>query len=132
MNISIEIGPGELLDRISILQIKLQRIGDEEKLKNISFEHAGLDAQKIALLLQYPSVSDWLSQLSRINALIWDLEESARQAEREGLFGEEYIRDTREIHRLNDARARAKMAVNLLCESELIEEKSHDEPREKP
>lgn len=122
----VELSDGELLDKISILQIKLERISDECKLSNIRTEYEALT--KIGVkLLEDEQVSVLYSKVKEVNETLWDLEDDIRMKEKTKAFDEEFIRLAREIYRTNDRRAEAKKEINLLTGSLFVEEKSYEQ-----
>jgi hypothetical protein len=125
MRILIEIGAGELFDRISILEIKLQRIAAPEKLVNVRKEHAALTAARDAHLPSLAKVQGFVRALADTNLRIWELEDEARASEASGRFGDAYIEQTRNIHRFNDQRAALKRRIDDALGSNIVEEKSY-------
>jgi protein subunit release factor A len=122
----VEISDGELLDKISILQIKLERISDESKLKNIHTEYTEL-TNIGASLLEDEQVYTLYEKVKTVNKALWDLEDSIRMKEKDKSFGEEFIRLAREIYQTNDRRAEVKKEINLLTGSLFVEEKSYEQ-----
>ena len=124
MTVSIEIGIGELIDRLTILKIKLDEITDESKLANIRIEYEYLLslADKIET---HPKTDKLLEELYDVNSELWDVEDELRQCEREKSFGKEFIELARSVYRLNDRRAAIKKEINQLHGSKFIEEKSY-------
>ncbi len=123
--LSIEISPGELIDKITILEIKLERIADAAKLANVKAEWESLTASRNEAI---PS-SDELQRLSQglkeVNEGLWVIEDDIRQCEREQDFGEKFIELARSVYINNDDRARLKREINELLGSRLVEEKSY-------
>jgi hypothetical protein len=123
--ISIPVAPGELVDKITILEIKRERIEGEAKQENIRRELALLREQASFL----PSPDNALQRLSedlkRVNERIWDLEATIRDCERAGTFDERFVATARQIYRANDERAALKRAINLHLGSAIVEEKSY-------
>lgn len=121
------IAPGELIDKITILRIKSQRIADAEKLKNIRTE---LDILNETLAKDVPA-SDELTrldgELQTVNEALWEIEDDIRECERQGDFGEDFIRLARAVYVTNDKRAALKKEINLLLGSTIVEEKSYAE-----
>ena len=119
------IAPGELIDKITILRIKSERIADEAKLKNVRTELAVLNE---TLKKDVPA-SDELSRLDAalqaVNEELWVIEDDIRDCERAGDFGDEFIRLARAVYVTNDKRAALKKEINLLLGSTLVEEKSY-------
>lgn len=119
------IAPGELIDKITILRIKSERIGDEAKLKNVRTELAILNE---TLEKDVPA-SDELNRLDAalqaVNEELWVIEDDIRDCERGGDFGPEFIRLARAVYVTNDKRAALKKDINLLLGSNIVEEKSY-------
>lgn len=124
MIVSIEIGIGELMDRYTILKIKMDEIKDEEKLKNVKKEYDYV-CQLIKKLEEKEGVQDLVEELSEINGDLWDIEDELRYLEALGEFEEDFINNARMVYKLNDNRAAIKKKINLLYNSEFIEEKSY-------
>lgn len=122
----VEISDGELLDKISILQIKSERIADESKLKNIRTEYEEL-TRIGSKLLEDSKVFALYNKVKEVNEALWDLEDDIRMKEKAKLFDEEFIRLAREIYRTNDKRAEVKKEINLLTGSLFVEEKSYEQ-----
>ena len=122
----VEISDGELLDKISILQIKLERILDESKLSNIRTEYEGLTETGINLL-EDKQVSVLYKKVKAINETLWDLEDDIRMKEKARAFDEKFIKLAREIYKTNDRRAEVKKEINLLTGSLFVEEKSYEQ-----
>jgi Family of unknown function (DUF6165) len=119
MNIFIEIGAGELVDKITILEIKLERIQDENKLKNIRYELETISPFA-------PALPELKAKLKAINEALWEIEDNIRIHEREKNFGESFITLARGVYVTNDKRAEVKREINLAANSSLIEEKSYE------
>ena len=120
------ISVGELFDKISILEIKLERLEDEAKLANVRHELQLL--QRIVSdsgIVLTDELKAAISKLKAVNTAIWEAEDEIRDFERRGVFENGFLRVARSIYRLNDARASAKRAVNVLTSSTVIEEKSY-------
>lgn len=122
----VEISDGELLDKISILHIKSERISDESKLRNIRTEYEAL-TQIGAKLLEDEQVSILYNKVKEVNETLWDLEDNIRMKEKAKAFDEEFIKFAREIYRTNDRRAEVKKEINLLTGSLFVEEKSYEQ-----
>lgn len=125
MGISIEISPGELLDRCTILEIKLERIKNDDKLRNVRHE---LDAtlKLIALSLVPDDRTRSLSEaLKAVNEELWVIEDDIRECERNGDFGPAFVALARSVYRQNDRRAALKREINEHLGSEIVEEKSY-------
>jgi len=118
----IEISNGELLDKLSILEIKIGKIQDPEKLVNIKSEHSLIKPLGDKLI---PLVETQYKSLVDINRLLWEIEDTIRDFERKREFGEEFIQTARKIYQYNDQRALLKKEINRLTNSGLVEEKSY-------
>ena len=125
--ILIPISPGELLDKITILRIKSQRISDAEKLANISKELGMLDAIWSESVTQDTIIQQLTDELTAINESLWDIEDDIREEERNKRFGERFIELARSVYVTNDRRAEAKKKINLHLGSEIVEEKSYQD-----
>ncbi len=119
----IEVGAGELIDRISILHIKSAQIKDQEQLANVRRELDSLGAVRDQSLAQSPALSELTEQLSEINTRLWQLEDDIRACEANRDFGAEFIAAARGIYLTNDRRATIKRDINFLTGSSIIEEK---------
>jgi len=110
--IIVEVSIGELLDKISILQIKQEKIKDPEKLKFINNEHSILKDQLEKNVKSDDKLKDLYQSLKEINAKLWLIEDDKRQCEKDKDFGEKFIRLSRDVHFLNDDRAKIKLKIN--------------------
>lgn len=118
------ISVGELLDKITILTIKIARITDPLKVENVTKELVQLRA--IADELTVPlELNVYYKQLLMVNQDLWDIEDSKRKHEKEQRFDDEFIRLARQVYLKNDYRAELKKKINLLMGSTIIEEKSY-------
>lgn len=124
--IQVPVSLGELVDKITILQIKLLEIKDEEKLKNVQKEYDALTSLPIYKELK-TQIGSYLNQLFVVNQKLWVLEDDIRKCEKAESFDEVFISCARHIYKTNDERSRIKKELNLAFGSELIEEKSHGE-----
>ena len=110
--IIVEVSIGELLDKISILEIKQGKIKDPEKLKFINNEHAILKDQLDMNVKSDDKLNDLYQSLKEINSKLWVIEDDKRQCEKEKDFGEKFIKLSRDVHFLNDDRAKIKLEIN--------------------
>ena len=110
--IIVEVSTGELLDKISILEIKQEKIKDPEKLKFINNEHSILKDQLEKNVKSDDKLKDLYQSLKEINAKLWLIEDDKRQCEKDKDFGEKFIRLSRDVHFLNDDRAKIKLEIN--------------------
>jgi uncharacterized protein YukE len=125
MSLKIEISVGELLDKITILQIKSERIPDAAKLVNIQKELDVLQAAWQASPLSATDVSSEIAALKRVNETLWEIEDDIRQKEADKSFDDGFIELARSVYRQNDHRAAIKKELNLKLGSGLVEEKSY-------
>ncbi|MCY2993523.1 MAG: DUF6165 family protein [Planctomycetota bacterium] len=123
--ILVPTAPGELVDKITILEIKTERIQDVGKLKNVRFELETLAAARDQTLPPSPELGKLTAELKRMNAALWDIEDQIRDCERRQDFGPEFIRLARSVYHSNDRRAAVKRQINELLGSELMEMKSY-------
>lgn len=123
--ITVEIAPGELIDKITILDIKLARIADAAKLANVRAEWETLTRARDAALPASPALAQATADLRRANETLWDVEDEIRDCEREKNFGPRFIELARAVYITNDERARIKRRINDLLGSRLVEEKSY-------
>ena len=110
--IIVEVSVGELLDKISILEIKQVKIKDPDKLKFISNEHSILKNQLDSNVRSDNKLNELFQSLKVINAKLWVIEDDKRQCEKDKDFGEKFIKLSRDIHFLNDDRAKIKLEIN--------------------
>ena len=110
--IIVEVSIGELLDKISILEIKLEKIKDPQKLKFITNEHSILKNQLDNNVESNEKLSELFQSLKEINTRLWKIEDDKRQCEKDKDFGEKFIKLSRDVHFLNDDRAKIKLEIN--------------------
>ena len=123
--ITVEIAPGELLDKITILEIKSERITDEAKLANIRRELALLNEARGKALEESDEVRTLVADLKAVNEALWRIEDEIRECERAGDFGPRFIELARSVYRQNDRRSVLKRRINELLGSVIVEEKSY-------
>ena len=129
MKISIPVSAGELLDKISILEIKKERIQDSDKKKNVSIELNLL--RKVLMESEIeeticPKILDHLcQQLKKVNEELWEVEDILRLLEKENDFSLDFVNFARSVYRRNDERAQLKRKINELSGSQIVEEKSY-------
>jgi Family of unknown function (DUF6165) len=124
-SVVIEAPPGELIDKITILEIKAERIGDEEKLRNVKAELAALRAARDRTILMCEPLELLTSELRAINQALWDIEDEIRCCERGGDFGPKFVELARSVYKNNDRRAALKRQINERLGSRIVEEKSY-------
>lgn len=122
--IFVPMSPGELLDKITILEIKAARIAEPAKLENVRYE-LGVLEQLWKTTLPGDQVLAVRLELKRVNESLWDIEDDIRDKERAKRFDEEFIRLARAVYITNDKRAALKKQVNLALGSMIVEEKSY-------
>lgn len=125
--ILIEVGPGELIDKITILDIKSERMSDPVKLKNVRHELAVLDAARRAHIPPSAELTRLEAALKSVNEALWVIEDDIRQCEADKDFGPKFVELARAVYKQNDKRAALKKDINLLTGSSIIEEKSYTE-----
>jgi hypothetical protein len=128
----MEIPPGEIIDRITILQIKMEQITDEQKLGHVYadlLQSLGvLDCLRCQVTeLKWDQLSPLMNELRGLNQQIWDIENNIRRLEKIQDFGEEFIQTARSVYFTNDKRANIKKQINKLFDSDIQEEKSYEE-----
>ena len=123
--LTVEISPGELIDKITILEIKRQRIADAAKLENVEREWKALTAARDADVEASAELDRLAAELKRVNERLWEIEDSIRACERDKDFGDNFVKLARGVYRNNDRRSEIKRAINELLGSRLIEEKSY-------
>ena len=123
--ILVEVSVGELLDKISILEIKQEKIKDSEKLKFINEEHSILKDQLNNNVKSDQKLNELFKSLKQINAKLWIIEDDKRQCEKEKDFTETFIKLSRDVHFLNDDRAKIKLEINNHTGSKIKEIKEY-------
>ena len=124
-SISVEVSPGELIDKITILEIKLESIEDEDKLKNVKLEWETLTRARDDAIEASPELEKLMAGLKESNERLWKIEDDIRQCERGKDFGDRFVELARAVYDNNDQRSRLKRKINELLGSRLIEEKSY-------
>jgi hypothetical protein len=124
-SVRIEVSPGELIDKITILEIKTERIADEGKLANVRAELATLVAARDGALEASSELASLAAELKAVNEALWEIEDHIRDCERAEDFGPRFVELARSVYRTNDRRAALKRRINDLLGSRLIEEKSY-------
>jgi hypothetical protein len=123
VQVKIPVSVGELLDKISILRIKAERMSDASKCAHVRHELSLLEpiAERVGL-----SLKSWYAQLDTVNRTLWDVEDELRRCEAQADFGSRFIELARSVYRTNDRRAAIKREINAASGSEVIEEKSYE------
>ena len=123
--IIVEVSVGELLDKISILEIKQEKIKDPNKLKFIKDEYSILKDQLDTNVKSTSEINELYKSLKEINSKLWVIEDDKRLCEKEKKFDEKFIKLSRDVHFLNDERARVKLEINTLMNSNIKEIKEY-------
>ena len=123
--ILVEVSVGELWDKISILEIKKEKIKDPESLKIIHNEYLVLDEQVKGKVPQSPKLASLFEELKEINSKLWVIEDDKRMCEKNKDFGENFIKLSRDVHFLNDNRAKIKLEINNHTDSKIKEIKEY-------
>jgi hypothetical protein len=125
MMISIPVSAGELIDKITILEVKQRRMSDPAKLANVGRELAALEAVRAEALGEASGIDSLTADLRQVNDRLWDIEDGKRACEARQDFGPDFVELARLVYKLNDHRADLKRQINLATGSQIIEEKSH-------
>ena len=123
--ILVEVSVGELLDKISILEIKSEKIKDPEKLNFINDEYKILKDQLQANIKLETVIENLYNSLKEINLKLWTIEDDKRLCEKNSNFGERFIKLSRDVHFLNDERAKIKLEINNITGSKIKEIKEY-------
>ena len=121
----VEVSVGELLDKISILEIKKEKIKSSEKLKFITGEYKILKEQLDQNVKSTEKLESLFQKLKEINSKLWIIEDDKRMCEKNSDFGEKFIKHSRDIHFLNDNRAKIKLEINNITNSKIKEIKEY-------
>ena len=125
LDILIPASAGELIDKITILEIKLKNIVDPVKNRNVSIELEALSKCFEENIIQSNEIEELKTNLKQVNSALWNIEDDIRQCEQAGEFGEQFLDLARSVYRQNDKRAALKKEINILLGSSIIEEKSY-------
>ena len=124
----VEVSNGELLDKLTILELKLSNISDVKKLTNIQKEHDELNPLAGQLFDSYgEELKNLYKQLAEINSELWSIEDDIRECERNKDFGSDFVSLARAVYFTNDKRSEIKKSINLLTGSGFVEEKSYED-----
>ena len=121
-----EISAGELVDKITILEIKKKKIKDQEKLAEVDKELISLNNTFQKNISQNADLKNMIKDLKEINLKLWDIEDGKRSAEKNNEFGEKFIELARKVYKFNDERAKIKLAINNTLGSNIKEVKSYE------
>lgn len=125
MRLLIEVSPGEVMDKLTILAIKEARLTDAEKLGHVRREAAVLRRAVDPLLEAKPALHPLMEALAGLNERLWDIEDALRAMEKAGDFGPDFVELARQVYLTNDRRAAAKAQINALLGSDIAEQKSY-------
>ena len=124
----VEVSNGELLDKLSILELKMSNISDQKKLVNIKKEHDELNPLAGQLFDSYgEELKNLYKQLAEINSELWTIEDNIRECERNKDFGSDFVSLARAVYFTNDKRSEIKKSINLVTGSGFVEEKSYED-----
>jgi hypothetical protein len=126
-NIHVPVSPGEVLDKITILEIKSERMSDPEKVANVKIELGLLQETWASSVRENSVINDLHTQLKKINEALWEIEDDIRDKERAKEFDERFIELARSVYFTNDRRSQVKKDLNLHLGSQIIEEKSYQD-----
>jgi len=126
--LAIEVAPADLLDRITVLEIKSERLANAEQLDNVRAELAALRAARTRWIAPTPELDRLTTELRKANETLWDLEEAVRRCEAANDFSAAFVQSARAIIHANDRRAALKRALNRLLGARFQEEKSYPLP----
>ena len=121
-----EISDGELFDKITILEIKKEKISNNEKLVDVEKELSSLKNTVEKFIPNQSNISKHVNDLKEINLKLWDIEDGKRAAEKEKKFDDKFIELARNVYKLNDERAKIKLAINTVLGSNIKEVKSYE------
>jgi hypothetical protein len=124
-SVLVEVAPGEMIDKITILMIKSERIKDEKKLANIELELGILSSKLKKYIPSSPELDTLISELKVVNEKLWAIEDDIRDCERKADFSQDFINLARDVYFTNDKRSNLKREINIFLGSEIIEEKSY-------
>lgn len=127
MNINVDLSIGEFFDKMTILEIKRERITDRDKLENIYKEYSYLEGLLDELSITREDVAEEVGKLKEVNEKLWIIEDDIREKERSKSFDAEFIELARSVYITNDLRSEIKRAINLKLGSDFVEEKSYEE-----
>ena len=123
--VTTELSIGELIDKITILDIKMARIDDPAQLANVGTELEALCRTREAHVTHSPDLDDMTAALKAVNEVLWDIENSVRDHERRNVFDDRFIEQVRSVYRENDKRSALKRRIDELTGSRIVEKKSY-------
>ena len=125
MPLLVPISVGELLDKLSILELKAAAIADQARRANVLREQGALEAVRRREVVATPELDALYAELRAVNRRLWQTEDSLRQCERASRFDDGFVELARSVYRDNDRRARVKQRINELTQSDIVEEKTY-------
>tara|TARA_B100001540_G_C15721388_1_gene603238 strand:- start:274 stop:660 length:387 start_codon:yes stop_codon:yes gene_type:complete len=125
MKILSEISPGELLDKISILEIKLDKVKDVENLNKVKKEYDLLTKTRNSSIKEDKKIQDLFLELKKVNMNLWNIEDQLRICEKNKKFDKDFIELARNVYINNDTRAKIKLEINKLLKSNIVEVKQY-------
>lgn len=125
--INIKISYGELLDKISILEIKKTKLKNSDDIKNVTFELDMLTDALNKSNIHIHSINNQLNKLKKVNLQLWEIEDKIREKEKYSLFDDEFIELARSVYKTNDERSKIKKEININLKSEVFEIKSYQD-----
>lgn len=126
-SIKIDAAPGELIDKITILEIKAERIDDAEKRANVTYELATLTNAREFAIETSDQIRELSNRIKTVNEKLWEIEDEIRLCERDGDIGHRFVDLARSVFRFNDERAQIKREINTLLGARIVEGKSFSE-----
>ena len=124
----VEVSNGELMDKLSILELKLKNIADPKKLINVNTEFNELNPLVQKLFKKHnPAINKLYIKLAEINGKLWVIEDEIRQCEKDKNFSNKFVKLARDVYFTNDVRSEIKKEINILTNSGVIEEKSYED-----
>ncbi len=123
--VKVDVAPGELIDKITILMIKLERMDNPDKLANVQRELDNLRSTKENSVPGSQTLDDLTARLKQVNEALWEIEDDIRDCEAQRDFGDTFVSLARSVYRTNDERAQLKRDINILLGSQILEEKSY-------
>lgn len=127
MTIVLEVSPGELIDKMTILEIKLAKMSNARQLANVRREYDLVRRTFSDAVASTPALAGLTEQLKAANAALWQIEDEIREHERRQDFGDRFVNLARSVYRTNDQRAAIKRRINEMLNSALVEEKSYSD-----
>jgi len=125
VTVTIDVSPGELIDKITILQLKSERLADAEKQRLVQYELGLLETRHAEAIVRSDDLTNLTKALRDVNAVLWDIEDQIRDCERAQDFGDRFVSLARAVYHTNDRRAALKRQINELLGSAIAEVKAY-------